>query len=337
MASTATATGTDEVHAVRAFNRFWTQQIGVLQAGLVDTPWSLTEARVLFELAQQEATDLADLRRTLQIDAGYLTRIVGRLKDAGLVTAERSTDDGRRQVIRLTEEGRAEFGTLDSRSSQTTAALLDGLPVADRRRVVAAMGTIERTLAPRSDRPPRAYLLREPGPGDLGWMVQRNAAVYADDYGWDQSYEALVARIVADFGQHRDPARERAWIAEVDGEPVGCVLCVRRDEETAQLRILLVDPAVRGLGIGARLVEECIRFARAARYRSMVLWTNDVLVSARRIYEAAGFELTDEEPHRSFGHDLIGQTWRLDLRPEPAANRAPMGSQTAASSDRATS
>jgi GNAT superfamily N-acetyltransferase len=181
------------------------------------------------------------------------------------------------------------------------------------------MRTIEDTLAPPSDRRPRAYLLREPGPGDLGWMVQRNAAVYAAEYGWDQSYEALVARIVADFGQHRDPARERAWIAEVDGEPVGCVLCVRRDDETAQLRILLVDPAVRGLGIGARLVEECIRFARAAGYRSMVRWTNDVLVSARRIYEAAGFELTDEEPHHSFGHDLVGQTWRLDLRSDRAA------------------
>ena len=319
MASTATATGTDEVHAVRAFNRFWTQQIGLLQAGLVDTPWSLTEARVLFELAQHEATDLADLRRTLQLDAGYLTRIVGRLKDAGLVTAERSPDDGRRQVIRLTDKGRAEFGTLDGRSSEATAALLDGLPVADRRRLVAAMGTIEDTLAPRSDRRPRAYLLREPGPGDLGWMVQRNAAVYAAEYGWDQSYEALVARIVADFGQHRDPACERAWIAEVDGEPAGCVLCVRRDDETAQLRILLVDPAVRGLGIGARLVEECIRFARAAGYRSMVLWTNDVLVSARRIYEAAGFALTDEEPHHSFGHDLVGQTWRLDLGSDRAA------------------
>jgi len=313
-ASTATAPVSDEVPAIRAFNRFWTQQIGLLQAGLVDTPYSLTEARVLFELAQREATDLADLRGALQLDAGYLTRIVGRLKDAGLVTAERSADDGRRQVIRLTERGRAEFGTLDLRSSQATAAMLDEVPVAERRRLVAAMTTIEHTLAPRSSEPPpRAYLLREPGPGDLGWMVQRNGAVYAAQYGWDQSYEALVARIVAEFGQDHDPARERAWIAEVDGEPMGCVLCVRRDDDTAQLRILLVDPAVRGLGIGARLVEECIRFARTSGYRSLVLWTNDVLVSARRIYEAAGFELVDEESHHSFGHDLVGQTWRLDL------------------------
>jgi DNA-binding MarR family transcriptional regulator/GNAT superfamily N-acetyltransferase len=308
----------DEVPAVRAFNRFWTQQIGLLQAGLVDTPYSLTEARVLFELAQHESTDLADLRRGLQLDAGYLTRVVGRLKDAGLVTSRRSPDDGRRQVIRLTERGRAEFGTLDARSSEATAAMLAGVPAAERRRLVAAMATIEDTLAPRPGEQPRAYLLREPGPGDLGWMVQRNGAVYAAEYGWDQSYEALVARIVADFAQHHEPARERAWIAEMDGEPVGCVLCVRRDDETAQLRILLVDPAARGLGIGARLVEECIRFARSAGYRSMVLWTNDVLVSARRLYEAAGFALVDEQAHHSFGHDLVGQTWRLDLHPELA-------------------
>jgi DNA-binding MarR family transcriptional regulator/N-acetylglutamate synthase-like GNAT family acetyltransferase len=315
MSSTVMAPVNDEVSAIRAFNRFWTQQIGLLQAGLVDTPYSLTEARLLFELAQRESTDLADLRGALRLDAGYLTRIVGRLKDAGLITAERSPDDGRRQVIRLTGQGRAEFGTLDARSSEATASMLEGIAAADRRRLVAAMATIEDTLAPRPAEPPRGYLLREPGPGDLGWMVGRNGAVYAAEYGWDQSYEALVARIVADFAQHHDPARQRAWIAEVDGEPVGCVLCVRRDEDTAQLRILLVDPAARGLGIGARLVEECIRFARTAGYRSLVLWTNDVLVSARRLYEAAGFKLVDEEAHHSFGHDLVGQMWRLDLDP----------------------
>jgi DNA-binding MarR family transcriptional regulator/GNAT superfamily N-acetyltransferase len=315
MSSTATVASSvgDEVPAVRAFNRFWTQQIGLLQAGLVDTPYSLTEARVLFELAQHEATDLADLRGALRLDAGYLTRVVGRLKDAGLITARRSPDDGRRQVVRLTARGRAEFGTLDARSSEATAAMLAGVPAADRRRLVAAMATIEGALAPQPDKTPRAYLLREPGPGDLGWMVQCNGAVYTAEYGWDQSYEALVARIVADFAQHHERARERAWIAEMDSEPVGCVLCVRRDDETAQLRILLVDPAARGLGIGARLVEECIRFARSAGYRSLVLWTNDVLVSARRLYEAAGFALVDEEPHHSFGHDLVGQTWRLAL------------------------
>ena len=304
------------VAAVRAFNRFWTRQIGVLRAGLLDTSWSLTEARVLFELAQRPATDLADLRRTLDLDAGYLTRIVARLRAAGLLTADRSPSDGRRQVLRLTKRGRGEFRTLDERSSAAAAGMLAGLAEADRRRLVAAMGAIEGILGAEDagDRgAPRAWVLREPAPGELGWIVQRNGALYAAEYGWDQSYEALVARIVADFGQHHDPARERAWIAEVDGEPAGCVLCVRRDDETAQLRLLLVDPAARGLGIGARLVDECVRFARAAGYRALALWTNDVLVSARRIYEAAGFTLVDEEPHHSFGHDLVGQTWRLDL------------------------
>jgi DNA-binding MarR family transcriptional regulator/N-acetylglutamate synthase-like GNAT family acetyltransferase len=304
------------VAAVRAFNRFWTRQIGVLRAGLLDTSWSLTEARVLFELAQRPATDLADLRRTLDLDAGYLTRIVARLRDAGLLTAERSPSDGRRQVLRLTERGLAEFRTLDERSSAATADMLAGLAEADRHRLVAAMAAIEGILGGEDDGDrgaPRAWVLREPAAGELGWIVQRNGALYAAEYGWDQSYEALVARIVANFGQHHDPARERAWIAEVDGEPAGCVLCVRRDDETAQLRLLLVDPAARGLGIGARLVDECVRFARAAGYRALALWTNDVLVSARRIYEAAGFTLVDEEPHHSFGHDLVGQTWRLDL------------------------
>lgn len=321
----------DELATVRAFNRFWTRQIGVLQAGLLDTPWSLTEARVLFEVAQAESparppaatphgvgltTDprsLADLRAELGLDAGYLTRIVARLKDAGLVTTERSPDDGRRQVIRLTEAGRAEFRRLDERANADTAAMLADVPATERRRLVAAMTTIQATLAPPAAEPPRAYLLREPGPGELGWIVQRHGAIYSAEYGWDQTFEATVARIVADYGEHRDPARERAWIAEVDGAPAGCVLCTRYDDETAQLRVLLVEPAARGLGIGARLVDECLRFARGAGYRSMVLWTNSVLVSARRIYEAAGFELVEEEPHHSFGHDLVGQTWRLDL------------------------
>jgi DNA-binding MarR family transcriptional regulator/N-acetylglutamate synthase-like GNAT family acetyltransferase len=275
--------------------------------------YSLTEARVLFELAQAAATDLADLRRALDLDAGYLTRIVGRLKDDGLVTAERSPTDGRRQVLRLTERGRAEFHTLDEHATEATAVLVAGLTAADQRRLVAAMATIEQALAGPPAAPPRAYLLREPGPGELGWMVERHGALYTAEYGWDQTFEALVARIVADFGEHHDPARERAWIAEVEGEPAGCVLCVRRDEETAQLRILLVEPAARGLGIGSRLVDECIRFAGGAGYRSIVLWTNDVLVSARRIYEATGFRLVDEQPHHSYGHDLVGQTWRLDL------------------------
>jgi DNA-binding MarR family transcriptional regulator/GNAT superfamily N-acetyltransferase len=304
------------VRSVRSFNRAWSRQIGLLQAGLVDTRYSLTEARVLYELANGAGrTDMADLRRELDLDSGYLTRLVARLKRGGLVTSERHPDDGRRQVLRLTDRGKAEFRMLDERSSDAVAALLGGLTVEGRRRLVAAMETIRDLLSPSTvpREVPRAYVLREPRPGELGWMVQANAALYAAEYGWDTTYEALVARIVADYASGHDPQRERAWIAELDGTAAGCVLCVRRDGDTAQLRILLVEPHARGLGIGARLVDECVRFARGAGYRTLTLWTNDVLVSARRIYEAGGFELVDEEPHHSFGHDLVGQTWRLDL------------------------
>jgi DNA-binding MarR family transcriptional regulator/GNAT superfamily N-acetyltransferase len=299
------------VAAVRQFNRFWTRQIGVLQAGLLDTRYTLTEARILYELAQSETADMVDLRRRVDLDAGYLTRIMNRFKDEGLVVAQRSSTDGRRQVVSLTDRGRAEFGELDRRSSHVTSRMLAPLDDVARQRMISAMAAIERVVAPEAT--PRAYLLREPGPGDLGWMIGRNAAIYAAEYGWDHTYEALVARIVADYAEYHDPVRERAWIAELDHEPVGCVLCMRRDDETAQLRILLVEPRARGLGIGARLVDECVRFARAAGYGALVLWTNDVLVAARRIYEAAGFTLVDEAPHHSFGHDLVGQTWRLDL------------------------
>jgi DNA-binding MarR family transcriptional regulator/N-acetylglutamate synthase-like GNAT family acetyltransferase len=309
-----TAARQDHVRAVRAFNRFWTQQIGVLRARLLDTPYSLTEARVLFELAQAKRTDLADLRRELGLDAGYLSRIVARLKGDGLVTAERSPDDGRRQVVRLTTQGRAVFHDMDERSSEVTAGMLGDLREAERRRLVAAMATIEATLAPPATAPPRAWVLREPLAGELGWIVARHGAVYAAEYGWDQTFEAMVARVVADFGERRDPERERAWIAEVDGAPAGCVMCVRYDHDTAQLRVLLVEPAARGLGIGKRLVDECIRFAREAGYRSMLLWTNSVLESARRIYEAAGFTLVDEGRHDAYGHDVVDQAWRLDLR-----------------------
>ena len=305
---------TGEVAAVRAFNRFWTQQIGLLQAGLVDTPYSLTEARVLFELAQGDTTDLADLRRELRLDSGYLTRVVGRLKDADLVTAERSLDDRRRQVISLTERGRSEFRQLDERSNEATARMLAGLPDAEQRRLVEAMATIENVLGPSpAVARPRAYLLREPAPGELGWIVERHGAIYAAEYGWDQSFEAMVARIVADYGEHRDPDRERAWVAEVGGQPAGCVMCTHYDDETAQLRVLLVEPAARGLGIGGRLVDECVRFARSAGYKTMVLWTNSVLVSARRIYEATGFTLVEEGSDDRYGHDVVDQGWRLDL------------------------
>jgi DNA-binding MarR family transcriptional regulator/GNAT superfamily N-acetyltransferase len=302
----------DLVATVRGFNRFYTNVIGLLRAGLVDTPYTLTESRVIFELAQRDEVDGGWLRQELDIDAGYLSRILGRFEADGLITRERSGADARRQVIRLSPAGREAYALLDSRSGEQIAGLLDRLGDEQRQRLAGAMATIREVLG---DAPaPRAYVLRPPQAGDLGWVIARNATIYADEFGWDETYEALVARIVADYVDGRDPKREAAWIAEMDGAPVGCVFCVRRDDETAQLRLLLVDPAVRGLGIGGRLVDECLAFAKRAAYRRIILWTNDVLADARRIYERAGFTLDEEESHHSFGHDLVGQTWSRSLR-----------------------
>ncbi len=299
------------IAAVRAFNRFYTNLLGVLREGLLRTPYSLTEARVIFELAQREATEVVDLRRTLDIDAGYLSRILARFESDGLAARERSSLDARRHVMRLTDQGRAAFEMLDARSAEEVAALLSELSDEGQRRLLAAMAVIQELLegSPRA----QAFVLRPPRAGDFGWVVHRHGAVYADEYGWDETFEALVAQIVADFVNRRDPQREAAWIAEVDGERMGCVFCTKRGEDVAQLRLLLVEPSARGMGIGTRLVEECIRFARRAGYERMMLWTNDVLKDARRIYERAGFELLEEEPHDSFGHHLVGQNWWLTL------------------------
>jgi DNA-binding MarR family transcriptional regulator/GNAT superfamily N-acetyltransferase len=271
----------------------------------------LTEARVIFELGQRPSIDLAELRRTLALDSGYLSRIIGRFKADGLVAARSSPDDGRRQVVELTGRGREVFEDLGTRSADQIAALLASLSAEDRRRLVTAMATIGEVFEAAATAQP--YVIRPLRAGDLGWVVHRHGVVYAEEYGWDQTFEALIARIVADYVDHHLPGRENAWVAELDGDVVGCVFCVRHDDQTAQLRLLLVEPKARGFGIGSRLVEECIRFARGAGYRRLILWTNDVLVSARRIYEAAGFELVDAEPHHSFGHDLVGQTWQRGL------------------------
>ena len=299
------------VAAVREFNRFYTNVIGLLRGKYLDTPYSLTESRLLFELGQREASEVTDLRRVVDIDPGYLSRILARFESDGLVARERSAADGRRQVIRLTGPGREAIAGLDSRSAEQTRGLLAGLREDDRRRLLGAMRVITETLTEAPQ--PRGYLLRAPHPGDMGWVVQRNGATYAAEFGWDDSYEALVARIVADYVDNRDPAAEAAWIAEVDGAPAGCVFCVRADATTARLRLLLVEPWARGLGIGARLVEEVLRFARQAGYTRITLWTNDVLASARHIYQRAGFTLDDESPHHSFGKDLIGQNWSRAL------------------------
>jgi DNA-binding MarR family transcriptional regulator/GNAT superfamily N-acetyltransferase len=301
----------DAVAAVRGFNRFYTGLIGVLREGLLDTPYSLTEARVIFELAQREATEVAWLRRSLDLDAGYLSRMLARFEADRLITRQRSTADARRQVIRLTAQGGSVYEMLDERSGEDIRELLGGIPAEGRRRLIAALETVHEVLGevPR----PRAYVLRPLGPGDFGWVIHRNGLLYAEEYRWDHTYEALVARIVADHIDERDPVRERGWIAEIDGEPVGCVFCVRKSGEVAQLRLLLVDPKARGMGIGGRLVRECLGFAKAAGYAEIMLWTNDVLTDARRIYERAGFELDAEERHHSFGHDLVGQFWRRGL------------------------
>jgi DNA-binding MarR family transcriptional regulator/GNAT superfamily N-acetyltransferase len=307
----AVAAAEDRVAAVRAFNRFYTARIGVLRDGLLRTPHSLTEARVLYELGQRDVTEVADLRREMDIDAGFLSRLLARLESDGLVARERSTDDARRQRIRLTEEGRAAFAELDRRSADEIGAVLGALSEDDQERLVGAMDAVREVL---THAPPAAgFVLRAPRPGDLGWIVQAHGRLYAREYGWDETFEALVARIVADYAGDHDPCREAAWIAEVDGEPAGCVLCVRREDDVAQLRLLLVDPRARGRGIGARLIEECLGFARRAGYARITLWTNDVLHAARRLYERAGFELVESAPHHSFGHDLVEQTWARAL------------------------
>lgn len=301
----------ERIRVVRRFGRLYTKVLGLLHGGLLDTPYSLSEARVIFELAQTEQTDLSHLRQVMDLDAGYLSRILGRLEEKGLLRRERSTTDGRRQVILLTQHGREEFEILDTRSAEQVRSLLAALSEDGQDRLVGAMRDIEDVLTPASS--PRTMVLRAPRSGDFGWVVERHGALYDQEYGWDESFESLVARIVAEYVEHAEPERQAAWIAEVDGQRMGCVFCMQKTHDVAQLRLLLVEPAARGLGMGTRLVEECIDFARRAGYGHMMLWTNDVLDDARRIYERVGFKLVEQEKHRSFGQDLVGQNWELVL------------------------
>jgi DNA-binding MarR family transcriptional regulator len=300
------------VDAVRRFNRFYTRRIGVLQEGLLQSPFSLAEARVLYELAHREAPAAAELGRDLGLDGGYLSRILRGLRRRGLVDRRPSASDGRRSLLGLTRRGRAAFAILDERSGREVGAMLDALPPGGPGRLVGAMGTIEQLLGGAS-RTAAPYVLRAPQPGDLGWVVHRHGVLYAQEYAWDERFEALVAEIVARFVKHFDAKRERAWMAEADGEVVGCVFLVKQSRTVARLRLMLVEPRARGMGIGTRLVGECIRFARQAGYRKITLWTNSVLRAARHIYEQAGFRLVHEEKHHSFGHDLVGETWDLNL------------------------
>src|SRR6516162_3829821 len=308
----------DHVASVRRFSRFYTRKIGVLHEGLLGSQLSLTEGRVIWELAQRERATASELAAELGLDTGYLSRILGGFEKRRLIDRRPSERDGRQVVIALTEAGRALYATIDTRSRDAVAAMLGELDGSDQARLVAALETVEQLL--RQGRKPAgpSYILRSLQPGDMGWIIHRHGILYAEEYGLDQKFEALVAQIAAAFIENFDAARERCWIAEREGAIVGSVLLVKESDEVAKLRLLYVEPAARGLGIGSRLVGECIRFARQARYRKIALWTNDVLVSARRIYQAAGFCLVREEPHRSFGRDLVGQFWELPLPPPGA-------------------
>ena len=300
-----------DVATVRQFNRFYTRQIGVLEERLLDTPFSLTESRLLYELANRTAPTASELAKDLGLDPGYLSRILRSFEARGLLARTPSELDGRQTHLELTPEGRGAFLPLDLRSREAVAAMLEKLGEAQQRRLIAAMAAIEATLGAPRDKPP--YLLRPHRPGDMGWVVSRHATLYAQEYGWNLAFEALVAEIVAAFIKNFDASRERCWIAEIDGEPVGSVFVVKHSDQVAKLRLLLVEPHARGLGIGARLVEECVRFSRQTGYKTLALWTNHVLHAARHIYERAGFRLVQEEKHRMFGPELIGQTWELTL------------------------
>jgi DNA-binding MarR family transcriptional regulator/N-acetylglutamate synthase-like GNAT family acetyltransferase len=317
---TASTADASHVAALRSFNRFYTRRIGVLDERLYGTPFSLPQSRVLWELAHHEGITAAELARALDLDAGYLSRLLASLKSKRLVRAQRSSTDARQSVLTLTAAGRRAFAPMDAHSQAQVAAMLAPLDEPGRRRLLQATGTIESLLgAPRGDRAP--YLLRAPQPGDIGWVVSRHGALYAHEYGWDLTFEGLVATIAGRFVERFDERREACWIAERDGQNVGCVFLVQaRDDGTdrpepgvAQLRLLLVEPAARGLGIGARLVAECDRFARRTGYRHIRLWTQSTLLAARAIYAKAGYRLVTKEPHHSFGADLVGEVWQLDL------------------------
>ena len=300
------------IEAVRRFSRFYTRRIGVLEEGVLGSEFSLTEARILFELAHRETSTASELAKELGLNPGYLSRTLKKLEDRTLVSRTPSADDARQQHLTLTEKGAQRFAELNGRSRNDIAAMLSRLTVAQEKRLIGALTEVEALLGPETlTRVP--YILRPHQPGDIGWAVQKHGELYAREYGFDDSFEALAAEIGSKFLKEFDPKKERAWIAEKDGENVGFVMLVKQSDELVKLRMLLVDPKARGLGIGKRLVEECIRFAQQRGYKKMTLWTNDILVAAIHIYKQCGFKLVAEERHHSFGHEMVGQTWELDL------------------------
>lgn len=303
----------EKTAAVRRFNRLFTRRIGVLREGLLHSPYTLAEARIIVEISNRDGeASASELARDLGLDPGHLSRILSSLEVRSLVEKSRSEADGRRRTLSLTKAGEEAFEMLDERSREEVAEMLGGLSEGDQSRLLEAMKTIEGVLD-KSLKFSEPFYLRPHETGDMGWIVHRHGVLYAKEYGWDETFEALVAGIVADFISNFDPAKERVWVAEMNGEIVGCVFLVKESGKVAKLRLLLVEPTARGLGLGGRLVEECIRFARRCGYEKITLWTNSVLGAARHIYEEKGFVLVDEEEHHSFGHDLVGQNWELEI------------------------
>ncbi|AWY38384.1 GNAT family N-acetyltransferase [Pseudomonas putida] len=304
-----TTPSNDHVETVRQFNRFYTQQIGVLQEHLNQAEFSLTESRILFELGARAALTSADLCQLLGLNAGYLSRIINGFEKKQLIEKTRSASDARASELKLTDAGRGVLEDLEQASRQAVGALLQRLPAPQQEQLVQAMTQVRQLLGDRST----SYLLRDPQAGDMGIVVQQQAALYTREYGWNSEFEALVSEIVAKFLREFDRTCERCWIAEKDGKVVGSIFVVRHDDKTAKLRMLYVDASARGLGIGKRLIEECLSFARHAGYEKMMLWTTSILTDARRLYQKAGFELIEEEPMHSFGKDLVSETWMRDL------------------------
>jgi DNA-binding MarR family transcriptional regulator/N-acetylglutamate synthase-like GNAT family acetyltransferase len=309
--------GQQTVAAVRRFNRFYTKQIGVLRKTYLDSPYSLGEMRVLYELAHRDELTASDIGRALDLDAGYLSRLLRNFQKRGLISRKTSAKDARQSHLSLTARGRKLFAPMEERSQRQAGAMLDKLDASQQARIVAAMTAIEALLTDESSRQsgekPR-YILRDPRAGDFGWIISRHAELYLQEYGWAEPFEGLCAQIVADFVNNFDPKLERCWIAELNGENVGCVMLLKDDEPgVARLRLLLVDQKTRGLGLGARLVDECVRFARNAGYKKITLWTHSVLSAARYVYEKAGFTLTSSEPRRTWGKDVVAEFWDLDL------------------------
>jgi DNA-binding MarR family transcriptional regulator/GNAT superfamily N-acetyltransferase len=300
------------IAAVRGFSRFYTRKLGIIEPKLLDSPWTLQEARIIYEIAARKNCTATELAGALGLDAGFLSRTLQALQRRQIVTRQPSKIDRRVTEIALTAKGRAAFADLDNRSRRDVAALLDKLSPEQRAAVVKAMMAIEQALEPTVPRQ-AGILLRSHRPGDIGWIVSKHGALYAQEYGWDISFEALAAEIAAQFIRSYDPSREHCWIAEIEGEPVGSIFLVRASDDVAKLRLLLVDKKARGLGVGRALTEQCIRFAKDAGYSSITLWTQSILVAARGIYQRAGFRRVSEAKHRSFGVDLVGETWELEL------------------------